>query len=53
MLKKHLNQELLKTSGKLRFNAEEGTYDDPYIIENLTIDAEYSGSGIEIRNSDV
>jgi len=30
-----------------------GIYDDPYIIENITIDAEYSGSCIEIKNSNV
>jgi len=30
-----------------------GTWSNPYIIENVTIDAEYSGSCIEIRWSDV
>ena len=29
-----------------------GTYSDPYVIEDLIIDAENSGSGIEIRNTD-
>jgi len=30
-----------------------GTWNDPYIIENVIIDGENSGSCIEIRNSDV
>ncbi|HEC37719.1 hypothetical protein LCGC14_0720300 [marine sediment metagenome] len=30
-----------------------GTWNDPYIIENISIDSGWSGSGIEIQNSDV
>ena len=31
----------------------QGTYSDPYVIEDLVIDAGFSGSGILIENSDV
>ena len=30
-----------------------GNWTDPYVIENVTINAQYSGSCIEIKNSDV
>ncbi|KKM83225.1 hypothetical protein LCGC14_1311560 [marine sediment metagenome] len=30
-----------------------GTWNDPYIIENITVDGGWSGNGIEIKNSDV
>ncbi len=48
----HIDNNWSETVAVFDWVIGNGTWEDPYIIENITIDAQGSGSGILIENSD-